>query len=346
MCLPLTGCSSPTEQREAARRESPSPADETAPACERLLCLRAVRAPGAERSGPADPRLASARERAWIVVRGDSPDHVLVQADVQANASDRDAVRARITWTGGEAVPGHPDQRRVPRTGAARHRITATLDGITETIEVWVIWATVEVRTSGQRPAEAPEFPPARVPGMFGIERDQLGPFVAADGHHSYGRVAIVATVEPAGATGVAQAGWWLRRKHRSRHSWSCRRTWDEVRRRGLRPPYTEQQTWTTTGSLSGGWLPDDSPAALQTVRGNHVYDIDAPDFPRQEPSAERQDNFVQWLEYRNMPCSDEVTWSFHAQLAAPGGPLQPSLSLEHLQLRDDPWCPTRAGGG
>jgi hypothetical protein len=56
---------------------------------------------------------------------------------------------AAIQWTGGQAVPGNPLQRRVSKTNSVETTVTASLSSTTTNLNVWVIWANLTIKTSG-----------------------------------------------------------------------------------------------------------------------------------------------------------------------------------------------------
>jgi hypothetical protein len=69
--------------------------------------------------------------------------------------SNSPAEWGQITWAGGEAVPGRPNQRLVSRHQAGKTTVGATIGGSGPQVTLWVVWATVTAQTSGPRPPRA-----------------------------------------------------------------------------------------------------------------------------------------------------------------------------------------------
>ena len=87
----------------------------------------------------------------WAVVKSSSAnDYVYVQAMLDTtNTAALAMAGTTIQWTGGEAVPGNPLQRRVSKTNSVETTITASLGSTATNLNVWVIWANLTIKVSG-----------------------------------------------------------------------------------------------------------------------------------------------------------------------------------------------------
>ncbi len=82
--------------------------------------------------------------RTWVTVKK-STDDVIVQATTDPNTTD---CWSQIQWSdAGIAVPGHPNQRSLLRSAAKRYQVLASLGGVSDSLDVWVIWANVNILT-------------------------------------------------------------------------------------------------------------------------------------------------------------------------------------------------------
>src|SRR3954468_18246223 len=66
-----------------------------------------------------------------------------------------------IKWTGGEVVKEKPSQRKISLAISRKHRVEAKLGGVSDFIELWILWANVEILTKGTRPKNAAPFDPS-----------------------------------------------------------------------------------------------------------------------------------------------------------------------------------------
>lgn len=144
--MPLAGCSSPSEPEREPARECDDPT-QPCPHAERLVELTVV--DGARRDG------VVGQDR-WAAVRHES-ETVVVEATTDP---DTRAVWERLQWSGsaGEAVTGHPNRRRLSRATSTVLRPVVSLAGDRESVEIWVLAATIEIRSTGTVPPNAAPF--------------------------------------------------------------------------------------------------------------------------------------------------------------------------------------------
>src|SRR5262249_18369170 len=111
----------------------------------------------------------------------------------------------QIQWTGGEPVPGRPNQRLVSRQQAGKTSVGATIQGRGPQVSVWVVWASITVQISGPRPPRAKSWSEG-APFTGG---DSCGAFVVNSftmGENARGQVVAVAELAPAGVGRVISA--------------------------------------------------------------------------------------------------------------------------------------------
>ena len=99
----------------------------------------------------------------WLTLRDVfGPQEILDNAPrgdcvVQAETLPRNnaAEWAQISWNGGEAVFGKPNQRRVSRQSSGATTVSASIGMSTQKLVVWTMWAEMSVLTKGPRPPQA-----------------------------------------------------------------------------------------------------------------------------------------------------------------------------------------------
>lgn len=227
----------------------------------------------------------------WACVKKDTDD-VIVEATTTPN--NNDAEWSQINWSGdtGSAVPDHPNQRLLSRSTSQRYHVEAELGGVRDHVDVWILWASVTILTSGTTPANAVQYG-ARYDGT-----ENLGAQSYDGGNSAVGKVVPVATILPAGVNAVVQAGWSFERE-KMRHDFE-----DGVK---------DASRWDTA------WQNDTSDASFQRLTpdtDDKIYDRDAPNISNfgQSDSYERYDNFRQWVEWDGTRCSDYAGWYWKAR--------------------------------
>ena len=227
----------------------------------------------------------------WATVKK-STDDVIVQATTTPNTSD---AWKMITWSGdGAAVLGHLNQRSLSRATSKKLHVEAALGGQSDSVDVWVLWATVTNLTSSTTPANAVQYG-ARYDGT-----ENLGAQTYNSGNSAVGKVVPVATITPAGVHDVVKSGWEFKRERMS-HDWN-----DGVKN-------TAQNYWNTT------WQDDTSFASLQNLvpdSNDKIYDRDAPNIDAFGTNdSETYNNFREWIVWNSSDahaggvCSDKQGW-------------------------------------
>jgi hypothetical protein len=225
--------------------------------------------------------------KTWAAVKKSSDD-VIVQATTtpKNDASEWN----QITWSGdsGTPVAGKPNQRQLPRAASKKYHVQADLGGVSDSLDVWIIWSTVTILTTGTTPPNAPQNG-ARYDGT-----ENLGSQVYNGGAAAVGKIIGVATITPAGANAIVQAGWKFRRERMSR-DWN-----DGVKN-------TASNYWNTT------WIDDTSYFSNQKLTpdsDDKIYDRDAPNIAKFGTNdSETYNNFREWTEWNGDNCSDRAGW-------------------------------------
>lgn len=298
--MPLSGCSSPSDPTTEPAREC----DETSQPCPHagrltnLTVLAGARQDGVE----GQDRWATARH---------ATEAVVIEATTEPNTRQ---VWEQLRWSGdaGEAVSGHPNRKRLSRSNSTVLRPAVSLAGATESLEIWVLGATIEIQSRGRVPRNAAPFHAASVSGRVepGLGAD-LGPITYESwvGHiypgdryvqnmGARGKIVAVATLTPAGVHNVVTSGWTLRRERWTRQ-WSDGRPGDQ----------------TTTG-----W--DDDTSSHEFLRltpdaNDRIYDTDGPNIRWGTSSYEIYHNFRQRVEWHSERCSDYGPWYFRVRWRA-----------------------------
>ena len=223
---------------------------------------------------------------------------------VQAFTSPADSPAEwnQIVWTGGEPVPRRPNQRLVPRQEAGKTTVEATIGGRGQRVTVWVIWAAVDVRTSGPRPKRAKSWSA----GAVFTGSDACGAVVVNSfsmGENARGQVVAVAELAP---TGVGQV-----------ISTAGKHELFRFRRQATAHDFVDGRKATGNKAFVP-WAADDSQPQLLTLDpgpDDRLFDTDGPDLPGgAATSSETYNNFRQWVEWAGAPCSNYAYWYFRAR--------------------------------
>ncbi len=226
----------------------------------------------------------------WACVKK-ATDDVVVEAKTDPDTPD---TWKQIKWSGdsGDPVPDKPNRRKLPRSASKKYHVVAELGGMTDQLDVWVLWATVEIRTTGTTPANAVQF------GAKYDATENLGARVFNGGNEARGKVVPVATITPAGVNGVVKSGWAFRRE-RMTHDWD-----DGVK---SSPGNGKTDYWNTA------WVDDTSFAEYQKLipdGDDKIFDRDAPNITGfGKKTSETYNNFRQWAEWGGETCSDKAEW-------------------------------------
>lgn len=312
----LTGCDSPKEDSGAA-----TPAKCTTAECAKLVRITVVR-------NATQTNVTGGKN--WATVKK-ATDDIVVEATTEPNTED--AWKA-INWSGDSGSPGDKaNQRKLSRAVSKKLHLEAELGGIKDDLDVWVLWASITIMTSGQVPANSAKFggDADGTENLGAVVYDSI--FSREDGTHyqsASGKVALYAVITPKGVGKIIPSGWSLKRE-RWGHDWA-----DGKKRN---PGNTHSSFWNTD------WVDDTSvPANLRLTpdADDKLYDIDGPNIRPglgQTKTYETYNNFRQWIEWNSETCSVKAEWYFRArwqETAKPNVTLK-DLGLSNKALPDAP---------
>ena len=135
----------------------------------------------------------------WAAVKAATNDWVYVQATLSTD--DTNAAN-HIQWSGGEGVPGNPFQRRVTKGSSSKTAVTAALGSTNMTVNVWIIWATVTIQTSGSNPS------PLSFLATSPPSSNQLGVVFYYTNTYAAGQICGIFAITPAGIHTIITNGW------------------------------------------------------------------------------------------------------------------------------------------
>jgi len=215
----------------------------------------------------------------WAAVK-ESVEYVIVKAVLDPNISEFNVPDGLITWTGGDPVAGHPLKRKVSKATSAKTRVTATC-GSSDYVDIWILWADVEIKMTGTTPANAVQFYDLR----DGTEN--LGTVYYYSGSKASGKIVAIGTITPSGVHNVVEVGWEI---HRDKFVHPFKD--------GVKDPTQWTTDWTDDTSHSFMLMLNPDP-------NDQIFDTDAPTCVQgsAQDSSETYVNFRQWIEWNN----DEV---------------------------------------
>ncbi|HTV43496.1 MAG TPA: LamG-like jellyroll fold domain-containing protein [Candidatus Sulfotelmatobacter sp.] len=221
----------------------------------------------------------------WATVENAS-NYVYIQAVLNGGGSVAQATN--IQWSGGQAVPGNPLEREVSTAVSTNTVVTATLGSVSSGLEVWVIWSTVQVLSSG------PNTSPLSEPSYAGD--NDLGPANLLSNSPPYlgWKVEMVGTIAPAGAYQTIQNGW------RFYQTDTFIDFYDDE--------YVPSESGTNApDAIFNGYgsnLEDDTPDT-----NNNIYALDGPGWQGSFTLYQSTDNFQTWVYWNGQPASSPAQW-------------------------------------
>jgi hypothetical protein len=207
----------------------------------------------------------------------------------------------QIAWSSGGVVLSFPNQRTVSRNEAKKMTLTARFGSSVETINIWVLWATVRVQTQGPRPARAVSwtvgapFTGGEVCGAVVVPAFSMG-------ENARGQIVAKATLEPPGVGKlISDAG---------------KNSLLKFRRQVTAHDFADGKRAAGPKNFSP-WAGDDSIDQMMTIDpgpDDALYDTDSPELPTALRTSETYNNFRQWVTFDGAPCSSYGTWFFRAR--------------------------------
>src|SRR5215510_6586641 len=98
-------------------------------------------------------------QKNWAAVKK-SAAHVIVEATTAPKNNNEEWKQLRWSGDTGDPVPGMPNRRKLSLAVSRKYHVEATLGGVKDNVDVWILWATIEILTKGMRPTGAAPFDP------------------------------------------------------------------------------------------------------------------------------------------------------------------------------------------
>ena len=213
----------------------------------------------------------------WAAVKKANA-HAMVEATI---APDIEVIANLISWSGGEAVEGKPKQCKVSKATSAKTNVKATLGSVSKDLDVWILWCSITVKTSGTTPPNAVQFG-SRYDGT-----ENLGAKSYDSGGKARGKVVPIATITPSGVHAVVKAGWEFKRDR-----------WCHDFKNGVKSTTYYENAW--TDDTSGASFKNETPDS-----NDKIYDRDAPSIGLGTyDEYETYSNFRQFVEWNSELCS------------------------------------------
>ena len=239
----------------------------------------------------------------WAAVK--KAGHVIVEATTSPkNNADE---WKQIQWSGdsGEAVQGFSNRRKLSLATSKKYHIEGKLGGFNDSLDLWVLWAAVEISTKGPRATGAAPFDKGSRDNTQNLGAvsyksvtasvidEAAGVFV--DNMGASGKISGSATLLPQGVGQIVKAGWAFERQ-----VWSS--NWFD----GVKAS-SSNQNWTKDTS---------KPVYLRLTpdTADKIYDTDAPDLRWGQFTSETYNKFRQWIEWNGEKCSDDALWHWQAR--------------------------------
>jgi hypothetical protein len=233
----------------------------------------------------------------WAAVKTASEtDFTEVYAELIPN--DTTVAIAALSWSGGESGTD-PSKRYVHKNDSKKTTVTLTCCSGTYTFNIWILWATLEIRSSDTvSPGNTKSFTSGEGGNGLGAFTDEDDGITQAE---AIGKIEAVATLSPPGVYAVITEGWDIKR-------------WVQFK------DYTN-------GVLSASGDRDDTsyPSSKDLIpdSDDKIYDIDGPTCGQgfnitlsHKYTKETYNNFWQWVTWNETKCSDSLnTWHYQARV-------------------------------
>ena len=239
----------------------------------------------------------------WAVVKNSTGSVTVEATTAPRNSADE---WKQLVWSGDKGeTAGRLNGRKFSLATSKVLHVEVSLGGVSQAVDIWILWATVDILTTNSRPAGAAPFDPGSrddsetlgpvtyVSLSSSVIDEKAGIFVSNMG--ASGKVAPVATLSPKGVNAVVSAGWTIERQVDTRE-W-----FDGV----------------AAGRTTKSWTPDTSKPGylrLKPDKNDKIYDLDAPDIRWGQQSSETYNNFQQWATWNGTRCSDYTPWFWQAR--------------------------------
>jgi hypothetical protein len=226
----------------------------------------------------------------WAAVKATSGD-VIVKAVLNPTIPN-EHVPDVLSWSGGSAVSGDPLRRTVSKTASAETPVTATCGLSSDYVDIWTIWATGEIRTSGSKSSGNNKTWTAAKGG------DTLGPLNDEDdgitAGEATGKMEGVFTLYPTGVYDIVSNGWDIKR-------------WID---------FHDYENGSTEEADSRSDDNVDTDEDLVPDNDDKIYVIDGPTIPfGLNHTFETYNTFSEWVEWNGTKCSGNYYWHYRARV-------------------------------
>lgn len=279
----------------------------------------------------------------WATVKK-ATDDVIVEATTTPNT---EACWNQIAWSGdaGSPVPGHPNQRKLSRASSRKFHVEASLGGVSDHVDVWVLWADLVVAIGAGDTIDTGNDATGLAaghnwPAMLG-GGNKLGP-ISCEGTtltyaYTIGKIQAKATLTPAGIEDVVSRSVWQMKRKRTNKSWD----------NGV----LASNHVDVDDNSHAEWIDVDPKSGTST---REIYDLDAPGCSAKlvgtaiTRTSEYYINFRQFVTVTldtELQCSDDKLWSYEAQIdtdKASGKVEKNVLRLSHIAIPGSPHYSTR----
>jgi hypothetical protein len=201
----------------------------------------------------------------WATVKKSS-DEVIVEATTNPNT---DACWQAINWSGDTGSAGdQPNRRKLSRAASKKFHVQAELGGVSDYVDVWVIWADLEIKIGSGDTIDTGNDASGLAAGhkwpSFLGDGNNLGPMVS-DGtpltyNYVVGKMQAKATLSPTGIEDVVTSNWQMRRKK------TVKGYSNGVQYRSDGPDVDD--------TSDADWVDNDPKSGTST---REIYDLDAP---------------------------------------------------------------------
>lgn len=141
----------------------------------------------------------------WATVRGLGT----VQLEAVLTPDSPEAAR-RVQWTGATSSAEDPKKATIDRTQPVHMTVTARVDNLSDSVDIWVLWAELELRAAGfKSPMNEGRTNPDEGFPLLGPLTDEDNDIRHAE---ACGNVEIVGHLQPPGVEEVVRGGWKLQR--------------------------------------------------------------------------------------------------------------------------------------
>jgi hypothetical protein len=254
----------------------------------------------------------------WVTVMTNG-GYVTVQASL--DTTDTNAA-SLIKWPAFcQPVPGQPFQRQLSTSTPTNFTVTATLGSTNLTINVWIMWATMNILTTGTLPSNAPPF---RASYHQGIQNQDgttniLGSVYWHTNDAGASKICTVATLSPPGLATILTNGFQ-----------TIQFCWQHRFVNGI--PSTDPDEWNTNWvNDSPGNYPSDPHYTTAPDPFGNLYSNDAPEIFAYEgvtTSLEIYRNFEDCLTFNGFPCSTTNIWYFAGRWTNSGPTYQIHMNI------------------